>query len=327
MDVFDRSNRPELLGGKNPALRVPTLELDDGRAPRRVERDPLVPRRRERLRDEGLNAHAPSSGCSSSSTRSSRPSSSRGSGTCCSASGRSTRPSSRRSGAAARPRTRRAGRELDGRDWLVGDAFTIADISLYGDTHVAEEGAFDLGRYANVRAWIERVASVPGYIPSRPSDQSSDGRRCQRDARDHGTRRRSYARAPADRLARQRATDRARSRALRPRRRQRGVRGRAGERCGYGCRRRAGCSPRLRHRRRRRDGERADDSVRFDARECARDGDQHDQQRRELEAEPHDRAEHATERRVSGRNPCTSLRRARARRPRRRRHRSRESRR
>ena len=30
VDVFDRSNRPELLGGKNPALRVPTLELDDG---------------------------------------------------------------------------------------------------------------------------------------------------------------------------------------------------------------------------------------------------------------------------------------------------------
>jgi glutathione S-transferase len=31
VDVFDRSDRPELLGGKNPALRVPTLELDDGR--------------------------------------------------------------------------------------------------------------------------------------------------------------------------------------------------------------------------------------------------------------------------------------------------------
>ena len=30
VDVVDRSNRLELLGGKNPALRVPTLELDDG---------------------------------------------------------------------------------------------------------------------------------------------------------------------------------------------------------------------------------------------------------------------------------------------------------
>ena len=32
VDVIDRSNRPELLGGLNPALRVPTIVLDDGRA-------------------------------------------------------------------------------------------------------------------------------------------------------------------------------------------------------------------------------------------------------------------------------------------------------
>ena len=32
LDVIDRSNRPEVLGGLNPALRVPTLVLDDGRA-------------------------------------------------------------------------------------------------------------------------------------------------------------------------------------------------------------------------------------------------------------------------------------------------------
>src|ERR1700674_2242817 len=30
VDVVDRSNRGELLGGLNPALRVPTLMLDDG---------------------------------------------------------------------------------------------------------------------------------------------------------------------------------------------------------------------------------------------------------------------------------------------------------
>src|ERR671931_245590 len=32
MDVVDRSNRAEVLGGLNPALRVPTLVLDDGHA-------------------------------------------------------------------------------------------------------------------------------------------------------------------------------------------------------------------------------------------------------------------------------------------------------
>jgi glutathione S-transferase len=31
VDVVDRSNRPELLGGLNPALRVPTLILNDDR--------------------------------------------------------------------------------------------------------------------------------------------------------------------------------------------------------------------------------------------------------------------------------------------------------
>src|SRR5919205_3834800 len=31
VDVVDRSNRPDLLGELNPALRVPTLVLDDGR--------------------------------------------------------------------------------------------------------------------------------------------------------------------------------------------------------------------------------------------------------------------------------------------------------
>ena len=30
MDVVDRSNRPDVLGGLNPSLRVPTLVLDDG---------------------------------------------------------------------------------------------------------------------------------------------------------------------------------------------------------------------------------------------------------------------------------------------------------
>src|SRR5512146_911830 len=32
LDVVDRSNRQEVLGGLNPALRVPTLALDDGRS-------------------------------------------------------------------------------------------------------------------------------------------------------------------------------------------------------------------------------------------------------------------------------------------------------
>jgi glutathione S-transferase len=55
-------------------------------------------------------------------------------------------------------------RGLDGRNWLVGDAMTLADIALYAYTHVAHEGSFDLGRYPAIRTWLARVASEPGHV-------------------------------------------------------------------------------------------------------------------------------------------------------------------
>jgi glutathione S-transferase len=42
--------------------------------------------------------------------------------------------------------------------------YTIADIALYGYTHVAHEGGFDLAAYPAVRAWLGRVAEQPGYV-------------------------------------------------------------------------------------------------------------------------------------------------------------------
>lgn len=54
---------------------------------------------------------------------------------------------------------------LAGRDWFVGAAVTIADIALYAYTHVAHEGGFDLADYPAVRAWLDRVAGLPGYVP------------------------------------------------------------------------------------------------------------------------------------------------------------------
>jgi glutathione S-transferase len=56
-------------------------------------------------------------------------------------------------------------RHLDSRAWFVGDAMTLADISLYAYTHAADEGGFDLEPYPTVRAWIERVAAEPGHVP------------------------------------------------------------------------------------------------------------------------------------------------------------------
>jgi glutathione S-transferase len=56
-------------------------------------------------------------------------------------------------------------RELaDGRDFLAG-GFSIADIALYAYTHVARQGGFELSGYPRIRAWIDRVAAQPGYVP------------------------------------------------------------------------------------------------------------------------------------------------------------------
>lgn len=53
-------------------------------------------------------------------------------------------------------------RHLQDRDWLVGDAFSIADIALVAYTRVAHEGGFDLGSRANLRAWIGRCETSLG---------------------------------------------------------------------------------------------------------------------------------------------------------------------
>ena len=53
---------------------------------------------------------------------------------------------------------------LAGNDWLVGTAFSVADIALYAYTHVAGEGQFDLTRFPGIMAWLKRVAAVPGYV-------------------------------------------------------------------------------------------------------------------------------------------------------------------
>jgi glutathione S-transferase len=55
-------------------------------------------------------------------------------------------------------------RHLDSRTGFVGDAMTLADISLYAYTHAAHEGGLDLGPYVAVRAWLERVAAEPGHV-------------------------------------------------------------------------------------------------------------------------------------------------------------------
>jgi glutathione S-transferase len=50
-------------------------------------------------------------------------------------------------------------------DYFVGEGFTIADISLYGYTHVAHEGGFSLAGYPAVQRWLARVAALPRHLP------------------------------------------------------------------------------------------------------------------------------------------------------------------
>lgn len=166
LDVIDRSNRQEILGGKNPALRVPTLELDNGEhlaesnailwyladGTPYVPGDPL-----ERARvlqwmffeqyEVEPNLAVARFWVYVLGERESHAADLEG-------------------------KWRGGNRALDAieghladHEWLVGGDFSIADISVYAYTHVAEEGGFDLGPYPAVRAWIDRVAGRPGYVP------------------------------------------------------------------------------------------------------------------------------------------------------------------
>jgi len=47
---------------------------------------------------------------------------------------------------------------------VVGNSYTVADISLYAYTHVADEGGFDLSRFPGICNWLERVRQQPGYF-------------------------------------------------------------------------------------------------------------------------------------------------------------------
>ena len=54
--------------------------------------------------------------------------------------------------------------QLSKQNYLVGNALSIADISLYGYTHVAHEGGFDLAHYPAIRKWIKRIQSHEQYV-------------------------------------------------------------------------------------------------------------------------------------------------------------------
>jgi glutathione S-transferase len=164
LDVVDRSNRSEVLGQLNPGLRVPTLVLDDGRALgesgailwyfgdgtafvptepfdraktlqwmffEQYSHEPYVAVARFWL-TKGIDVDP------------------------------ETLAERQRGGYLAFDAMES---HLAGREFLVGESYSIADIALYAYTHVADEGGFELGGYPAIREWLDRVAAQPGHVP------------------------------------------------------------------------------------------------------------------------------------------------------------------
>ena len=166
LSVVDRSNRSEVLGGLNPALRVPTLVLDDGRTLAESgailwyfgEGTRFVPddayERAQVLQWMFFEQydHEPAIAVARFwLTYSGRPEDF------------ADRLEER---TAAGHRALAAMEEhLRTHDYFVGSRMTLADIALYAYTHAAPEGGFDLAGYPAIRAWIDRIAAEPGHVP------------------------------------------------------------------------------------------------------------------------------------------------------------------
>jgi glutathione S-transferase len=54
--------------------------------------------------------------------------------------------------------------ELAQRDFIAGETYSIADISVFAYTSRADEGGFTLASFPHVHAWIARVRAQPGHL-------------------------------------------------------------------------------------------------------------------------------------------------------------------
>ncbi|NNK79078.1 MAG: glutathione S-transferase family protein [Litoreibacter sp.] len=52
---------------------------------------------------------------------------------------------------------------LEGREWLVGDGITIADIACCGYLFYEEPFGFDRKDHPNIDAWLTRISNQPGW--------------------------------------------------------------------------------------------------------------------------------------------------------------------
>jgi len=54
-------------------------------------------------------------------------------------------------------------RGLAGRDFVVSDSYSVADLALFGYVHVAPDAGLPLDEHPAVAAWVARVAALPGF--------------------------------------------------------------------------------------------------------------------------------------------------------------------
>ncbi|PTX51503.1 glutathione S-transferase [Gemmobacter caeni] len=70
-------------------------------------------------------------------------------------------------------------RHLAGRDWMVGDAPSIADFACCGYLYYPEPFGFDRKARPNIDRWLDNIAALPGWkhpydlMPGHPSDRAA----------------------------------------------------------------------------------------------------------------------------------------------------------
>ena len=69
-------------------------------------------------------------------------------------------------------------RHLEGRDWVTGDAPTLADLACCGYLYYPEPWGFDRKALPHIDRWLDRIAALPGWehpydlMPGNPSDRA-----------------------------------------------------------------------------------------------------------------------------------------------------------
>ncbi|WP_281991299.1 glutathione S-transferase family protein [Sulfitobacter geojensis] len=67
---------------------------------------------------------------------------------------------------------------LEGRDWIVGDGVTNADLSCCGYLYYPEPFGFDRSAFPHIDAWLTRLSQQPGWkapydlMPGSPADRA-----------------------------------------------------------------------------------------------------------------------------------------------------------